>query len=169
MSFTSEAINFFNQQRSYNHPVVVHCISGVGRTGLFCLSVAALLEIQTGKGIPDLVVIAARMSQFRKNCLRDREHLKFAYQAVLYFSQDLLMKRKFAQKKVILARILIFFKFFLGGILTSRSSFEDKKLKEGKCHTRHPSEDFLLGPPTDLSQLQSGIEKLGFGTFLFHK
>ncbi|CAG2059291.1 unnamed protein product [Timema podura] len=49
----------------------------------------------------------------------------------------------------------------LGGILTSRSTFEDKRSRAGKSHTRHPSEDFLLGPPTDLSQLQSGVEKMG--------
>jgi len=52
-----------------------------------------------------------------------------------------------------------------GGILTSRSTFDDKRSRGGKSHTRHPSEDFLLGPPTDLSQLQSGIEKMGLGSF----
>ncbi|PSN50877.1 hypothetical protein C0J52_12740 [Blattella germanica] len=51
--------------------------------------------------------------------------------------------------------------FLQWGILTSRSTFEDKRSRGGKSHTRHPSEDFLLGPPTDLSQLQSGIEKMG--------
>jgi hypothetical protein len=48
-----------------------------------------------------------------------------------------------------------------GGILTSRSSF-DAPLAS-KTHVRHPSEDFLLGPGS-LSQLQSGIEKMGLGT-----
>ena len=55
--------------------------------------------------------------------------------------------------------------YLLGGILTSRSTFDDKRSRVGKSHTRHPSEDFLLGPPTDLSQLQSGIEKMGLGSF----
>lgn len=94
LSFTNECINFFNQQRSSAHPAVVHCISGVGRTGLFCLIAAAILEIQAGKGIPDLVTITGQMSQYRKSPLRDREHLKFAYQTVLYYCQDLLMKRE---------------------------------------------------------------------------
>jgi hypothetical protein len=35
------------------------------------------------------------MSTHRKGSLRDREHLKFAYQAVLYYAQDLLMKREY--------------------------------------------------------------------------
>jgi hypothetical protein len=55
--------------------------------------------------------------------------------------------------------------YLAGGILTSRSTFDDKRSRGGKSHTRHPSEDFLLGPPTDLSQLQSGIEKMGLGSF----
>jgi len=40
----------------------------------------------------DLVTTTACMSTHRKGSLRDREHLKFAYQAVLYYAQDLLMK-----------------------------------------------------------------------------
>lgn len=140
LSFVSETLNFYSQQRGACHPVVVHCLSGVGRTGLFCLVTAAVCDIQAGHGLLDLVTTTACMSTHRKGSLRDREHLKFAYQAVLYYAQDLLMKR---------------------GILTSRSTFDDKRSRGGKSHTRHPSEDFLLGPPTDLSQLQSGIEKMG--------
>ncbi|PNF24579.1 hypothetical protein B7P43_G03064 [Cryptotermes secundus] len=140
LSFVSETLNFYSQQRGACHPVVVHCLSGVGRTGLFCLVTAAVCEIQAGRGLLDLVTTTACMSTHRKGSLRDREHLKFAYQAVLYYAQDLLMKR---------------------GILTSRSTFDDKRSRQGKSHTRHPSEDFLLGPPTDLNQLQSGIEKMG--------
>nr|CAD7437881.1 unnamed protein product [Timema bartmani] len=140
LSLVCEALTFYCQQRAASHPVVVHCLSGVGRTGLFVLATAAVCEVQAGQGLLDLVPTASTMSASRKNSLRDREHLKFAYQAVLYYAQDFLMKR---------------------GILTSRSTFEDKRSRAGKSHTRHPSEDFLLGPPTDLSQLQSGVEKMG--------
>ncbi|KAJ9584232.1 hypothetical protein L9F63_021437, partial [Diploptera punctata] len=144
LCFVSETLNLYSQQRAASHPIVVHCLSGVGRTGLFCLVAAAVCEIQAGRGLLDLVTTTATMSTCRKGSLRDREHLKFAYQAVLYYAQDLLMKR---------------------GILTSRSTFEDKRSRGGKSHTRHPSEDFLLGPATGLSQLQSGIEKMGIQQF----
>ncbi|XP_049813399.1 tyrosine-protein phosphatase non-receptor type 23 isoform X1 [Schistocerca nitens] len=140
LSFVSETLSLYKQQRNTAHPVVVHCLSGVGRTGLFCLVCAAVCEVRAGHGLLDLVATTAIMSTNRKGSLRDREHLKFAYQSVLYYAQDLLMKR---------------------GILTSCSTFEDKRSRGGKCHTRHPSEDFLLGPPTALSQLQSGLEKMG--------
>ncbi|XP_069698409.1 tyrosine-protein phosphatase non-receptor type 23 isoform X3 [Periplaneta americana] len=92
LSFVSETLNFYSQQRGACHPVVVHCLSGVGRTGLFCLVTAAVCEIQAGRGLLDLVTTTAVMSTHRKGSLRDREHLKFAYQAVLYYAQDLLMK-----------------------------------------------------------------------------
>lgn len=141
LSFVSECLAFHTQQRVASHPIVVHCQSGVGRTGLFCLTAAAVCEVQAGHGLIDLVKLTSAMSERRKAALRDREHLKFAYLSLLYYAQDILMKC---------------------GILTSGSSFEDKRIRsEGKCHTRHPSQDFLLGPPTGFSQLQSGLEKMG--------
>jgi tyrosine-protein phosphatase non-receptor type 23 len=97
----SETLNFYSQQRSACHPVVVHCLSGVGRTGLFCLVTAAVCDIQAGRGLMDLVTTTACMSTYRKGSLRDREHLKFAYQAVLYYAQDLLMKREWKIMRIL--------------------------------------------------------------------
>ncbi|CAB3366076.1 Hypothetical predicted protein [Cloeon dipterum] len=139
LSFVAEGLSQHAQQRSAKRPVVVHCHSGVGRSGLFCLLSAAMAEVRCGAGLPELLTVAANMSHQRRGPLRDRQHLLFAYQAVLYHCQDLLMKR---------------------GILTSRSTF-DAPLAP-KTHVRHPSEDFLLGAGS-LSQLQSGIEKMGLG------
>jgi tyrosine-protein phosphatase non-receptor type 23 len=101
LSFVSETLNFYSQQRSACHPVVVHCLSGVGRTGLFCLVTAAVCDIQAGRGLLDLVTTTACMSTHRKGSLRDREHLKFAYQTVLYYAQDLLMKREWKVMRIL--------------------------------------------------------------------
>lgn len=46
-----------------------------------------------GHGLLDVVRVAASLCQHRRNMFRDREHLLFAYQALLYHAQDLLMKR----------------------------------------------------------------------------
>ena len=77
-----------------SHPLVIHCLSGVGRTGLFCLAAASICEVQAGHGLIDLVKLTAAMSERRKAALRDREHLKFAYLSLLYYAQDMLMKCK---------------------------------------------------------------------------
>ncbi|KAF4517207.1 hypothetical protein B566_EDAN005260 [Ephemera danica] len=140
LSFVSEGLSQHAQQRSSRRPVVVHCLSGVGRSGLFCLVSSVMVAIRAGQGLLEIIAVAAAMGQQRRGALRDRQHLLFAYQAVLYHCQDLLMKR---------------------GILTSRSTFDDALAP--RTHARHPSEDFLLGPGS-LSQLQSGIEKMGLGS-----
>lgn len=130
LSLVGETLTLRSQQRG-SGPCVVHCLSGVGRAGLFLLATAAVCHIQSVPTLPDLVVLAGKISAFRKNALRDREHMKFAYQTLLYYAQDLLMKR---------------------GILTS---------KRTKSHTRHPSEDFLKGPPKGGQQQ---TESSGSGT-----
>ncbi|KAK6622648.1 hypothetical protein RUM43_008490 [Polyplax serrata] len=136
LTFSTECKNLFTQQRSSCHPVVVHCISGVGRTGLFCLIVASIQEIQAGRGIPDLAGLFGRMCEFRKSCPRDREHLKFAYQAVLHYCQDFLIKH---------------------GIPTSKATYQEKKLKDSK------SQSSVTSSTSDGEQLQAGIERLQLG------
>ena len=41
----------------------------------------------------DVVKVAASLCQQRRNMFRDREHLLFAHQAVLFYAQQLLIKR----------------------------------------------------------------------------
>lgn len=66
------------------HPVLVHCYAGVGLSGLLCLMISAILDLTANPTlIPDLTALAVKLSMARKNILRDREHLKFAYQAFL--------------------------------------------------------------------------------------
>ena len=93
LSFVSEGLSQHAQQRSSKRPVVVHCHSGVGRSGVFCLLTAAMAEIRLGNGLPDVLTVATNISYQRRGPLRDRQHLLFAYQSLLYHCQDLLMKR----------------------------------------------------------------------------
>uniref|UniRef100_A0A1B6CFF6 protein-tyrosine-phosphatase n=1 Tax=Clastoptera arizonana TaxID=38151 RepID=A0A1B6CFF6_9HEMI len=134
LSLVAEAMSLRTQQRGVG-PCVVHCLSGVGRSGLYLLLLAAMCYIQNSHSLPELVTLAGKISTFRKNALRDKEHFKFAYQALLYYTQDLLMKR---------------------GILASRSSFVDKR---PKTHSRHPSEDFLKSIPKEFDQQLQNEEK----------
>ncbi|EFA03751.2 tyrosine-protein phosphatase non-receptor type 23 [Tribolium castaneum] len=97
VAFVTEVINLFMQQRNTNHPVVVHCLSGIGRSGLVCLLVTAILEVTSNPtAVPDLVSLAVKLGAWRRNILRDREHLKFAFEAFLSY-----MKQVVAQGKIL--------------------------------------------------------------------
>ncbi|KAK4036584.1 hypothetical protein OUZ56_028630 [Daphnia magna] len=120
LQLTSEVLHFWQQQRSKAHPIVVHCLAGAGRTGLFCLLLTALSDLSSGNGLLDVVRVAASLCQHRRNMFRDREHLLFAYQALLYHAQDLLMKR---------------------GILSGTTSLQGSPIKK-----HHPSQDFIHSP-----------------------
>ncbi len=98
-------------------------MAGAGRTGLLCLICTALADLASGDyflsiyishlidtvtlnvilghGLIDVIRVAANLCQQRRNMFRDREHLLFAYQALLYHAQDLLMKRMHYFKKII--------------------------------------------------------------------
>jgi tyrosine-protein phosphatase non-receptor type 23 len=93
LSFAAEGLSQHAQQRNPKRPVVVHCHSGVGRSGVYILLSAAIAEIRAGNGLPDILTIATNISHQRRGPLRDRQHLLFAFQALLYHCQDLLMKR----------------------------------------------------------------------------
>ncbi|GIY93426.1 tyrosine-protein phosphatase non-receptor type 23 [Caerostris extrusa] len=144
LQFVSDVLSYHKQQRNLMRPVAVHCSAGIGRSGCFCLISALVNEMNNGHGPRDVAIVATVVSQQRKFLMQDKEQLKFCYDAVLYYAQDLLMKR---------------------GILTSRASFDDKLSLSGNTssHVRHPSEDFILGSG-GLAKLQSGMEKLGLST-----
>ncbi|XP_025836665.1 tyrosine-protein phosphatase non-receptor type 23 isoform X2 [Agrilus planipennis] len=90
-NFVKESINCWKeQQRTTSQPILVHCLSGNGRSGLFCLLTTAIIEfLNKPTNIPDLLAIASGITTARKNILRDREHLKFAFQVFLHYLQDI--------------------------------------------------------------------------------
>uniref|UniRef100_A0A131YR60 Tyrosine protein phosphatase non receptor type 23 n=1 Tax=Rhipicephalus appendiculatus TaxID=34631 RepID=A0A131YR60_RHIAP len=123
LSFISEVHNFHKTQRNHSRPIVVHCLGGVGRSGVFCLVSAAIKEIAAGNGLLDILSTAIKLAQSRKLCIQEKEQFKFCHDVVLYHAQDLLIKR---------------------GILTSTPSFGGKAHTGTPSHVRHPSEDFML-------------------------
>lgn len=93
ISSVLELISLFQQQKSVSHPVLIHCASGIGRSGLMCLLCNAILDVTNqSNSIPDLAVLTLKLGNFRKNILRDREHLKFAYEAMLCYMKQLLLQ-----------------------------------------------------------------------------
>uniref|UniRef100_A0A3B3UAI8 Tyrosine-protein phosphatase non-receptor type 23 n=1 Tax=Poecilia latipinna TaxID=48699 RepID=A0A3B3UAI8_9TELE len=92
LRFIQEVHGHYLHQRPLLTPVVVHCSSGVGRTGAFCLLYAALQELEAGNGIPDLPLLVKKMRQQRKNMLQEKLHLKFCYEAVLKHAEQVLQR-----------------------------------------------------------------------------
>ncbi|XP_062424643.1 LOW QUALITY PROTEIN: tyrosine-protein phosphatase non-receptor type 23 [Rhea pennata] len=92
LRFVQEVHGHYLHQRPLHTPVVVHCSSGVGRTGAFCLLYAAMQEVEAGNGIPHLAQLVKRMRQQRKHMLQEKLHLKFCYEAVLQHVEQLLQR-----------------------------------------------------------------------------
>ncbi|XP_066251269.1 tyrosine-protein phosphatase non-receptor type 23 [Euwallacea similis] len=91
ISLVLELITQFQQQKSMTHPILIHCASGIGRSGLLCLLANTILDVTNQANIiPDLAVLATQLGHFRKNILRDREHFKFAYEALICYVKQLL-------------------------------------------------------------------------------
>ncbi|XP_045472120.1 tyrosine-protein phosphatase non-receptor type 23 isoform X2 [Harmonia axyridis] len=89
IGFVKEFINLHQQQKLLSNPIVVHCSSGIGRSGVACLLIFAILEATNSVTLPDLTSLANKITSFRKNILRDREHLKFAYVAFLAYMKQI--------------------------------------------------------------------------------
>uniref|UniRef100_A0A8C2G024 Tyrosine-protein phosphatase non-receptor type 23 n=1 Tax=Cyprinus carpio TaxID=7962 RepID=A0A8C2G024_CYPCA len=136
--FIQEVHGHYLLQRPLHTPVVVHCSSGVGRTGAFCLLYAALQEIEAGNGIPDLIQLVRKMRQQRKNMLQEKLHLKFCYEAVLKHTEQVLQRH---------------------GIITSPCTRTPNNIAL-KTYSRQESQDIVLGGDMPISSIQATVAKL---------
>ncbi|XP_062395532.1 tyrosine-protein phosphatase non-receptor type 23 isoform X2 [Sardina pilchardus] len=136
--FIQEVHGHFLHQRPLHTPVVVHCSSGVGRTGALCLLYAALQEVEAGNGIPDMILLVRKMRQQRKNMLQEKLHLKFCYEAVLKHTEQVLQRH---------------------GVATTPCS---KTVNNAaiKPYSRQESQDIVLGGDLPISSIQATIAKL---------
>ncbi|XP_071053050.1 tyrosine-protein phosphatase non-receptor type 23 [Onthophagus taurus] len=94
VNFVKETLTICDQM-DVCYPILVHCSAGIGRSGLFCVLMAAILEVMINPSVlPDIPLISGKMSCKRRNILRDREHLKFCYTAFLYYLKELQTRYK---------------------------------------------------------------------------
>ncbi|XP_030637403.1 tyrosine-protein phosphatase non-receptor type 23 [Chanos chanos] len=136
--FIQEVHGHYLHQRPLHTPVVVHCSSGVGRTGAFCLLYAALQELEAGNGIPELTTLVRKMRQQRKNMLQEKLHLKFCYEAVLKHAEQVLQRH---------------------GITIAPCS-KTTNSTAVKPYSRQESQDIVLGGDMPISSIQATIAKL---------
>ncbi|KAL5005900.1 hypothetical protein ScPMuIL_017058 [Solemya velum] len=139
LQFIMEVHSFYRQQRSLLKPVLVHCSNGIGRTGAFILIYTGVQDINHGVGIANIPEVAASMLHRRRNLVRDRDQLKYCYDAIYYYAQDILAKQ---------------------GILIHKE-FGDKLPGPAEKQLQWtPTEDIVFGS-VSLHSLQSSVSKLG--------
>ncbi|KAM8871258.1 tyrosine-protein phosphatase non-receptor type 23 isoform 2-T2 [Spinachia spinachia] len=139
LRFIQEVHGHYLHQRPLHTPVVVHCSSGVGRTGVFCLLYAALQELEAGNGIPDLPLLVKKMRQQRKNMLQEKLHLKFCYEAVLKHAEQVLQRH---------------------GITTATCSRNSSSAASKPYPKQESQQDIVLGGDMPISSIQATIAKL---------
>ncbi|XP_019363551.1 PREDICTED: tyrosine-protein phosphatase non-receptor type 23 [Gavialis gangeticus] len=139
LRFIQEVHGHYLHQRPLHTPVVVHCSSGVGRTGAFCLLYAAMQEVEAGNGIPDLAQLVQRMRRQRKHMLQEKLHLKFCYEAVLKHAEQVLQRH---------------------GVAAPTASKPPQPSAAHKLYVHQDPQDLVLGGDMPISSIQATIAKL---------
>lgn len=141
LQFITEVHSFYKQQRSLLKPIIVHCGNGTGRTGVFMLVYTCMQDIEHGKGVSGIMDVAKKMFRQRRLAMKEKLQLKYAYEAILFYTQDILAKE---------------------GILIKKASFGDKLPHPGeKSNQWTPTEDVLFGSSMPVNVLRTNVAKMG--------
>lgn len=70
--------------------IVVHCLTGQGRSGVLSALLMAASDVKTGPRLVDFQTTIGELAAFRKNPLRDRFHLAIAYRSLLVVARSVL-------------------------------------------------------------------------------
>lgn len=66
--------------------------NGVGRSGMFILIYVGMQEINHGDGIVNIQEVGGKMLWQRRYIILKQDQLKYCYEAILYYAQDVLAK-----------------------------------------------------------------------------
>ncbi|XP_064130685.1 tyrosine-protein phosphatase non-receptor type 23 isoform X1 [Loxodonta africana] len=138
LRFIQEVHAHYLHQRPLHTPIVVHCSSGVGRTGAFALLYAAVQEVEAGNGIPELPQLVRRMRQQRKHMLQEKLHLRFCHEAVVRHVEQVLQRH---------------------GLPPPCKPLASTGVTQ-KNHLPQDSQDLVLGGDVPISSIQATIAKL---------
>lgn len=138
LRFIQEVHAHYLHQRPLHTPIVVHCSSGVGRTGAFALLYAAVQEVEAGNRLPELPQLVRRMRQQRKHMLQEKLHLRFCHEAVVRHVEQVLQRH---------------------GVPPPCRPLAGTGVSQ-KNHLPQDSQDLVLGGDVPISSIQATIAKL---------
>ncbi|XP_033021019.1 tyrosine-protein phosphatase non-receptor type 23 [Lacerta agilis] len=138
LRFIQEVHSHYLHQRPLHTPIVVHCSSGVGRTGAFCLLYAAMQEVEAGNSIPDLPQLVKKIRQQRKHMLQEKLHLRFCYESLLKHAKQVLQRHG----------------------VTAPSASKPASSAAQKPYIHQDPQDLVLGADMPISSIQATIAKL---------
>ncbi|XP_016058277.1 PREDICTED: tyrosine-protein phosphatase non-receptor type 23 [Miniopterus natalensis] len=138
LRFIQEVHTHYLHQRPLHTPIVVHCSSGVGRTGAFALLYAAVQEVEAGNRLPELPQLVRRMRQQRKHMLQEKLHLRFCHEAVVRHVEQVLQRH---------------------GVPPPCKPLAGTSISQ-KNHLPQDSQDLVLGGDVPISSIQATIAKL---------
>nr|KAF6475820.1 protein tyrosine phosphatase non-receptor type 23 [Rousettus aegyptiacus] len=138
LRFIQEVHAHYLHQRPLHTPIVVHCSSGVGRTGAFALLYAAVQEVEAGNRLPELSQLVRRMRQQRKHMLQEKLHLRFCHEAVVRHVEQVLQRH---------------------GVPPPCKPLAGTNISQ-KNHLPQDSQDLVLGGDVPISSIQATIAKL---------
>ncbi|XP_014395988.1 PREDICTED: tyrosine-protein phosphatase non-receptor type 23 [Myotis brandtii] len=138
LRFIQEVHTHYLHQRPLHTPIVVHCSSGVGRTGAFALLYAAVQEVEAGNRLPELPQLVRRMRQQRKHMLQEKLHLRFCHEAVVRHVEQVLQRH---------------------GVPPPCRPLAGTGVSQ-KNHLPQDSQDLVLGGDVPISSIQATIAKL---------
>uniref|UniRef100_A0A8C7QT37 Tyrosine-protein phosphatase non-receptor type 23 n=1 Tax=Oncorhynchus mykiss TaxID=8022 RepID=A0A8C7QT37_ONCMY len=155
--FIQEVHGYYLHQRPLHTPIVVHCSSGVGRTGALCLLYAAVQELEAGNSIPDLPLLVKKMRQQRKNMLQEKLHLKFCYEAVLKHAEQVLQRHGYLPTPTLSVLPHSCARF-------AAVACQPTRLCDTTTHSKYclveSQQDIVLGGDMTISSIQATIAKL---------
>ncbi|CAM9685743.1 unnamed protein product [Lampetra planeri] len=146
LNFIAEVHGHYLHQRPLHMPIVVHCSSGVGRTGAFCLAYAAVQEVEAGKGLPDLMPLVRRMRQQRKHMIQEKLQLRFCYEVVLRHTEQVLQRHG----------------IYVSGVAAPKHPVTTSQ--KAPAPVRQDSQDIVLGGDLSFSSIQATVARLSIKT-----
>ena len=171
LRFVKECEHFYtHEQRNAANPILVHCMNGVSRSAVFIL-IYTLIQIVDAScndeqslpktSISDSLIRAVKLMRLkRKYMIQSVYHLKYSYNAILYYLKDILFKEGVLTNSTFnneINKVEITAKEFDSSILKDNSLLSIQSSNEGVLK-EHQNAESIESPSVTVTTAQFPIE-----------